>query len=264
MHAFDTIKGSDYLADQDAVDYLCRQAPRVVRELENLGAPFSRRADGTIAQRPFGGTLKDRCCYCADKTGLTILHTLFEQCQRRGVTFFNEYFLLSLEHEHGDCRGVIALNMRSSAIETFTAKNVILATGGHAKMYWNRSSNAIGNSGDGQAAALRAGIALEDMEFIQFHPTGLRKSGLLVSEAARGEGGYLLNRHGERFMAAYAPQKMELGPRDLVARSMETEINKGNAFSSEAGSYLELDLRPPGGAGDQQETAPDQGTLPEL
>lgn len=243
FHAFDTIKGSDYLADQDAVAYLCKKAPGVVRELENLGAPFSRFDDGSIAQRPFGGTVKDRCCYCADKTGLTILHTLYEQCQRRGVTFFNEYFLLSLEHDDGMCQGVIALNMRTSAIEVFTAKSVILATGGHAKMYWNRSSNAIGNTGDGQAAAFRAGITLEDMEFIQFHPTGLRKSGLLVSEAARGEGGYLHNRNGERFMAHYAPQKMELGPRDLVARSMETEILKGNGFSSEAGNYLELDLR---------------------
>jgi len=243
LHVFDTVKGSDYLADQDAVDYLCGQAPLVVRELENLGAPFSRFADGTIAQRPFGGTVKDRCCYCADKTGHTILHTLFEQCLRRGVKFFNEYFLLSLEHADGECRGIVAMNMRSSAIEAFSAKTVILATGGHAKMYWNRSSNAAGNTGDGQAAALRAGIALKDMEFIQFHPTGLRKSGLLVTEGARGEGGYLLNRHGERFMARYAPQKMELGPRDLVARSMETEIMQGNGFTSEAGSYLELDLR---------------------
>ncbi len=243
LHVFDTVKGSDYLADQDAVDYLCGQAPLVVRELENLGAPFSRFADGTIAQRPFGGTVKDRCCYCADKTGHTILHTLFEQCLRRGVKFFNEYFLLSLEHDDGQCQGIVAMNMRTSAIEAFSAKSVILATGGHAKMYWNRSSNAAGNTGDGQAAALRAGIALKDMEFIQFHPTGLRKSGLLVTEGARGEGGYLLNRHGERFMARYAPQKMELGPRDLVARSMETEILEGNAFSSDAGSYLELDLR---------------------
>jgi len=243
LHVFDTVKGSDYLADQDAVDYLCSQAPSVVRELENLGAPFSRFPDGTIAQRPFGGTVKDRCCYCADKTGHTLLHTLFEQCLRRGVTFFNEYFLLSLEHADGDCQGVITLNMATSAIETFVASVVILATGGHAKMYWNRSSNAAGNTGDGQAAALRAGIPLKDMEFIQFHPTGLRKSGLLVTEGARGEGGYLLNRHGERFMARYAPQKMELGPRDLVARSMETEIIEGNGFESDAGSYLELDLR---------------------
>lgn len=243
LHVFDTVKGSDYLADQDAVDYLCGQAPLVVRELENLGAPFSRFADGTIAQRPFGGTVKDRCCYCADKTGHTILHTLFEQCLRRGVKFFNEYFLLSLEHDDGQCQGIVAMNMRTSAIEAFSAKSVILATGGHAKMYWNRSSNAAGNTGDGQAAALRAGIALKDMEFIQFHPTGLRKSGLLVTEGARGEGGYLLNRHGERFMSRYAPQKMELGPRDLVARSMETEILEGNAFTSDAGSYLELDLR---------------------
>ena len=243
LHVFDTVKGSDYLADQDAVEYLCSQAPAVVRELENLGAPFSRLPDGTIAQRPFGGTVKDRCCYCADKTGHTILHTLFEQCLRRGVTFFNEYFLLSLEQADGACQGVIALNMRTGAIETFVAPVVILATGGHAKMYWNRSSNAAGNTGDGQAAALRAGIPLKDMEFIQFHPTGLRKSGLLVTEGARGEGGYLLNRHGERFMARYAPQKMELGPRDLVARSMETEIREGNGFESDAGSYLELDLR---------------------
>ena len=243
LHVFDTVKGSDYLADQDAVAYLCSQAPSVVRGLENLGAPFSRFPDGTIAQRPFGGTVKDRCCYCADKTGHTILHTLFEQCLRRGVTFFNEYFLLSLEHSDGDCQGVITLNMATSAIETFVAPVVILATGGHAKMYWNRSSNAAGNTGDGQAAALRAGIPLKDMEFIQFHPTGLRKSGLLVTEGARGEGGYLLNRHGERFMVRYAPQKMELGPRDLVARSMETEIIEGNGFDSDAGSYIELDLR---------------------
>ncbi len=243
LHVFDTIKGGDYLADQDAVEYLCSQAPLVVRELENLGAPFSRFPDGTIAQRPFGGTVKDRCCYCADKTGHTLLHTLFEQCLRRGVKFFNEYFLLSLEHDDGECQGVVAINMRSSAIEAFSARTVILATGGHAKMYWNRSSNAAGNTGDGQAAAFRSGISLKDMEFIQFHPTGLRKSGLLVTEAARGEGGYLLNRHGERFMARYAPQKMELGPRDLVARSMETEILEGNGFTSAAGSYLELDLR---------------------
>lgn len=243
LHIFDTIKGSDYLADQDAVAYLCNQAAPVVRELENLGAPFSRFADGSIAQRPFGGTVKDRCCYCADKTGHTILHTLYEQCLRRGVRFFNEYFLLSLEHDNGECQGLVAMNMRTSAIETFSARTVVLATGGHAKMYWNRSSNASGNTGDGQAAALRTGIPLKDMEFIQFHPTGLRKSGLLVTEAARGEGGYLLNRHGERFMARYAPLKMELGPRDLVARSMETEIIEGNGFSSEAGSYVELDLR---------------------
>lgn len=243
LHLFDTIKGSDYLADQDAAAYLCSQAPQVVRELENLGAPFSRFPDGSIAQRPFGGTVKDRCCYCADKTGLTILATLYEQCLRRGVRFFNEYFLLSLEHDDGECQGLVAMNMRNSAIETFSARTVILATGGHAKMYWNRSSNAAGNTGDGQAAALRAGIPLKDMEFIQFHPTGLRKSGLLVTEGARGEGGYLLNRHGERFMYRYAPQKMELGPRDLVARSMETEIMEGNGFTSDAGSYILLDLR---------------------
>lgn len=242
LHVFDTVKGSDYLADQDAADFLCREAPSIIRELENMGTPFSRLDDGTIAQRPFGGASKPRCCYCADKTGHTILHNLYEQCLRLGVKFYNEFFLLEIEHKDGQAQGVSAINVRTGEVVVIPARIVILATGGYAKMYWNRSSNAAGNTGDGQGAAFRAGIPLKDMEFVQFHPTGLRKSGLLVTEGARGEGGYLVNKDGDRFMSKYAPQKMELGPRDLVSRSIETEIREGRGFDSSAGSYVNLDL----------------------
>jgi succinate dehydrogenase / fumarate reductase, flavoprotein subunit len=242
MHIFDTIKGSDYLADQDAVDVLCSEAPKIIRELDNIGTPWSRMEDNTIAQRPFGGAGRPRCCYCADKTGHTILQTLYEQCLKKGVFFFNEYFALSLSVNGSRMRGLLAMNIKTGKVEAFPAKTVIFATGGYAKMYWNRSSNAAGNTGDGQAIAFRAGIPLKDMEFVQFHPTGLRKSGLLVTEGARGEGGYLINKDGERFMARYAKEKMELGPRDLVARSIETEILEGRGFDSPAGKYIHLDL----------------------
>jgi succinate dehydrogenase / fumarate reductase flavoprotein subunit len=242
MHIFDTIKGSDYLADQDAVEVLCSEAPKIIRELENIGTPWSRLDDNTIAQRPFGGAGRPRCCYCADKTGHTILQTLYEQCLKKGVIFFNEYFALNLSVNGSRSKGLLAMNMKTGAVEAFPARTVIFATGGYAKMYWNRSSNAAGNTGDGQAIAYRAGIPLKDMEFVQFHPTGLRKSGLLVTEGARGEGGYLLNKDGERFMARYAPEKMELGPRDLVSRSLETEILQGRGFDSPAGKYIHLDL----------------------
>jgi succinate dehydrogenase / fumarate reductase flavoprotein subunit len=242
MHIFDTIKGSDYLADQDAVEVLCSQAPEIIRELDNMGTPWSRLDDKTIAQRPFGGAGRPRCCYCADKTGHTILQTLYEQCLRKGVFFFNEYFALNLSVSGSKMKGLIAMNIKTGKIEAFPARTVIFATGGYAKMYWNRSSNAAGNTGDGQAIAYRAGLPLKDMEFVQFHPTGLRKSGLLVTEGARGEGGYLVNRNGERFMSRYAPEKMELGPRDLVSRSIETEINEGRGFDSPAGKFIHLDL----------------------
>ncbi len=242
MHIFDTIKGGDYLADQDAVDVLCSEAPKIIRELENMGTPWSRMADNTIAQRPFGGATLPRCCYCSDKTGHTILQTLYEQCLKKGVIFFNEYFALNLSVNGSRSRGLIAMNMKSGKVEAFPAKTVIFATGGYAKMYWNRTSNAAGNTGDGQAIAFRSGIPLKDMEFVQFHPTGLRKSGLLVTEGARGEGGYLVNKDGERFMARYAKEKMELGPRDLVSRSIETEILEGRGFNSPAGTYIHLDL----------------------
>ena len=243
MHIFDTIKGSDYLADQDAVDVLCSEAPKIIRELQNIGTPWSRMEDNTIAQRPFGGAGRPRCCYCADKTGHTILQTLYEQCLRKGVLFFNEYFALNLSVHGSRSRGLIAMNMKTGKVEAFPAKTVIFATGGYAKMYWNRSSNAAGTTGDGQAIGYRAGIPMKDMEFVQFHPTGLRKSGLLVTEGARGEGGYLINKDGERFMARYAKEKMELGPRDLVSRSIETEILEGRGFESPAGKYIHLDLR---------------------
>jgi succinate dehydrogenase / fumarate reductase flavoprotein subunit len=241
-HIFDTIKGSDYLADQDAAEVLCRDAPGIIRELENIGTPFSRLDDGTIAQRPFGGAAQPRCCYCADKTGHTILQSLYEQCLRKGVNFFNEFYILSLSHDNGKLKGIITLDIKTGAIVPFNARSVIFATGGYAKMYWNRSSNAAGCTGDGQAVAYRAGIPLKDMEFVQFHPTGLRKSGLLVTEGARGEGGYLFNKDGDRFMSKYAPNKMELGPRDLVSRSIETEIRQGRGYDSHAGQYVHLDL----------------------
>ncbi len=247
MHIFDTIKGSDYLADQDAVEILCSEAPRIIRELDNIGTPWSRMDDRTIAQRPFGGAGRPRCCYCADKTGHTILQSLYEQCLKKGVFFFNEYFVLNISAGGSKSRGLVAMNMRTGKVEAFPARTVILATGGYAKMYWNRSSNAAGNTGDGQAIAYRAGIPLKDMEFVQFHPTGLRKSGLLVTEGARGEGGYLVNSEGERFMKNYAPEKMELGPRDLVSRSIETEILEGRGFDSPAGPYMHLDLTHLGG-----------------
>ncbi len=242
LHIFDTIKGSDYLADQDAAEVLCTEAPKIIRELDNMGTPWSRLDDRTIAQRPFGGAGRPRCCYCADKTGHTILQTLYEQCLKKGVVFFNEYLALNLSVKGSRSKGLIAMDIKTGKIEAFTARTVIFATGGYAKMYWNRSSNALGNSGDGQAIAYRAGIPLKDMEFVQFHPTGLRKSGLLVTEGARGEGGYLVNSLGERFMSRYAPEKMELGPRDLVSRSIETEILQGRGFDSPAGKYVHLDL----------------------
>ncbi len=228
QHWFDTIKGSDYLADQDAAELMCREAPEVVRELEHWGAPFYRTEDGRIAQRPFGGASKPRACYAADKVGHIMLHTLYEQGLRHGVDYFNEWVTLNLIHDGQRCMGVTAYSIRTGRLHTIQAKAVILATGGHGRIYWRRTSNAYGNTGDGSAIAYRAGLPLKDMEFVQFHPTGLRRSGILVTEGARGEGGHLLNVLGERFMARYAPDKMELGPRDLVARAIETEVREGH------------------------------------
>ncbi|ESQ16247.1 MAG TPA: succinate dehydrogenase flavoprotein subunit [Chromatiaceae bacterium] len=227
QHWFDTVKGSDYLADQDAAEMMCREAPTVVREMEHWGAPFYRTDEGKIAQRPFGGASKPRACYAADKVGHIMLHTLYEQGLRHGVDYFNEWFALNLVHDGQRCIGINAFSIRTGRIYTIQAKAVILATGGHGRTYWTRTSNAYGNTGDGSAIAYRAGLPLKDMEFIQFHPTGLRRSGILVTEGARGEGGYLLNGEGERFMQRYAPDKMELGPRDLVSRAIETEVREG-------------------------------------
>jgi succinate dehydrogenase / fumarate reductase, flavoprotein subunit len=226
-HWFDTVKGSDYLADQDAAELMCREAPEVIREMEHWGCPFDRTPDGKIAQRPFGGASKIRACYAADKIGHVMLHTLYEQGLRHGVNYFNEWITLSLLHDGQRCLGVNALDIRTGKLHTIQAKAVILATGGYGRIYWTRTSNAYGNTGDGAALAYQAGLPLKDMEFVQFHPTGLRRTGILMSEGARGEGGYLLNALGERFMSSYAPEKMELGPRDLVSRAIETEVREG-------------------------------------
>ncbi len=243
-HAYDTVKGSDFLADQDAVEMMCEMAPKIIREMEHMGLPFSRLEDGRIAQRPFGGASFPRTCYAADKTGHVMLQTLYEQCLKNGVKFLNEWFLLSVVHNGERVSGVVAMDLRSGRIHGIRAKAVILATGGHARVYWNRTSNALGNTGDGTAAVLRAGLPLKDMEFIQFHPTGLRRTGILVTEGARGEGGYLINSKGERFMKRYAPEKMELAPRDMVSRAIETEILEGRGFRDEEGNeFVYLDLR---------------------
>ena len=243
LHTFDTIKGSDYLADQEAVKYMCYEAPKIIRAMEHMGVPFSRLGNGKIAQRPFGGASRDRTCYSADKMGHVMLHTLYEQCIREGVNFLNEWFMLNIVHDGKKAIGVTAINIATGDIELIKTKAIILATGGHSRIYWGYTSNALGCTGDGTAAALRAGLPLKDMEFLQFHPTGLRKSAILVTEAARGEGGHLLNNRGERFMKKYAPEKMELGPRDLVSRSIMTEIREGRGFRDEEGrEYVHLDL----------------------
>ncbi len=243
-HAFDTIKGSDFLADQDAVYFMCQQAPEVVYELDRWGVPFSRLPDGRIAQRPFGGASFPRTVFSADRTGHVLLHTLFEQAlARENIDFFNEFFLLDLLHDGQRVKGVVLYDIKNGEVITLRAKAVVLATGGFARIYWQRSTNAIGNTGDGVAVAFRNGIPLKDIEFIQFHPTGLSKTGILLSEACRGEGGYLINKLGERFMQRYAPAKMELAPRDMVSRAIEYEIREGRGFGEGTSAYVLLDLR---------------------
>ncbi len=252
-HVFDSVKGSDYLGDQDAIEMMCGEAPDAIYELEHLGVPFSRTKDGKIAQRQFGGHTKEvidesgnskripvlRACYSADRTGHVILHTLYEQCVKRNVRFYAEYFILSLIIDGGVCKGLTAFNLRDGEIHTFHAKAVMFGTGGYGRAY-RVTSNAYANSGDGVAIAFRAGIPLEDMEFVQFHPTGLYPLGILVTEGARGEGGYLVNKDGERFMKNYAPTVMELAPRDMVTRSIQTEINEGRGING--GDFVNLDL----------------------
>ncbi|MBI2954532.1 MAG: FAD-dependent oxidoreductase [Chloroflexi bacterium] len=228
-HAFDTVKGSDYLGDQDAIEILCREAPDDIVELEHMGTVFSRDANGRIAQRPFGGAGFPRTCFAADITGLVILHALYEQMLKTGIKVFEEWVVTSLVVDDNKIRGIIAIDMRSGRLEAIKAKAVVLATGGCGPVFHN-SSNALISTGDGMSLAYRAGAPLMDMEFMQFHPTTLKANGVLITEGARGEGGHLLNALGERFMARYAPQKMELASRDVVSRAEQTEIEEGRGI----------------------------------
>jgi succinate dehydrogenase / fumarate reductase flavoprotein subunit len=239
-HMFDTIKGSDYLADQDIIERFVNEALKTVYEFEHMGVPFSRTADGRINQRAFGGHSSPRACFAQDITGHVLLHTLYEQCLQHNVLFFNEFQVLSLLIKDDVSRGLVAWDIREGGLHIFHARAVLLATGGYGRA-WKVTSNAHANTGDGVALVLEAGLPLEDMEFVQFHPTGLYKHGILLSEAARGEGAYIINDKGERFMKIYAAAKMELAPRDIVSRSEQTEINEGRGIGGK--DYVYLDLR---------------------
>jgi len=245
-HMFDTVKGGDYLVDQDAAEILCREAVETVYDLEHWGLPFSRTPDGKIAQRPFGGHTREygkapvrRSCYAADRTGHMILQTCFQQCIKNDVHFYNEFHVLDLLVEEGRCAGVVAICLATGELYTFHAKAVLFATGGFGRIY-RVTSNALALTGDGLAVALARGIPLEDMEFFQFHPTGIYKLGILLSEAARGEGGILRNQTGERFMERYAPTLLDLAPRDMVSRAMYREVQEGRGI--EGKNYLHLDV----------------------
>src|SRR5579862_7550118 len=237
-HTFDTVKGSDYLGDQDAVAAMCEDAPGQIIWLEHRGCIFSRLPDGRIAQRPFGGAGSPRTCYSADVTGLVILHTLWEQLERFGVKVYEEYFCTALAIEDGIGTGVVAYNMRNGDLELITAKATIFATGGAGRMYL-KTTNGYASTGDAQGIAYKAGIPVMDMEFMQFHPTTLKENGVLMTEGARGEGAHLLNAQGERFMFKYAPSKGELASRDVVARAEWTEILEGRGVNG----CVMLDLR---------------------
>ncbi|MFZ6871199.1 succinate dehydrogenase flavoprotein subunit [Undibacterium sp. Di27W] len=248
-HMFDTVKGSDYLGDQDAIEFMCREAPKVVYELEHFGMPFDRNADGTIYQRPFGGHTANfgekpvqRACAAADRTGHALLHTLYQRNVRARTHFFVEWMAIDLIRDaDGDVLGVVALEMETGEVMMLEAKTTIFATGGAGRI-WQASTNAFINTGDGMGMAARAGLPLEDMEFWQFHPTGVAGAGVLITEGVRGEGGILVNSQGERFMERYAPTLKDLAPRDFVSRSMDQEIKEGRGCGPNK-DHVMLDLR---------------------
>lgn len=247
-HAFDTVKGSDYLGDQDAIEFMCREAVQAVYDLEHFGLPFSRTPDGRIAQRPFGGHTNNltkkpvrRSCYAADRTGHMILQTLYQQCIKNGITFYDEFQVLDLILSDGKAAGVVAVELATGELHVFHSKAVVFATGGHGRM-WEITSNAYAYTGDGVAITLRNGIPAEDMEFFQFHPTGIYKLGILITEAVRGEGGILFNGKGERFMERYAPTIKDLASRDVISRAIYLEIKEGRGIDGK--DYVYLDVRP--------------------
>jgi succinate dehydrogenase / fumarate reductase flavoprotein subunit len=246
-HMYDTIKGSDWLGDQDAIEYMCKEAPDAIIELEHYGVPFSRTEDGKIYQRPFGGMTTrygegtaQRTCAAADRTGHAMLHTLYQQSLKHDAEFYIEYFAVDLMMEDGACRGVVAIDLATGRLHRFRAHNVLLATGGYGRAYFSCTS-AHTCTGDGSAMVLRAGLPLQDMEFVQFHPTGIYGAGCLITEGVRGEGGYLTNSDGERFMERYAPNAKDLASRDVVSRSMTIEIREGRGVGKEA-DHIHLHL----------------------
>jgi succinate dehydrogenase / fumarate reductase flavoprotein subunit len=247
-HTYDTVKGSDYLGDQDEIEFMCSEAVSTVYELEHMGLPFSRTPDGRIAQRPFGGHTNNntglpvqRACYAADRTGHMILQTLYQQCIKNNVNFYDEFQVIDLIIVDGKAAGVVAAELLTGELHVFHAKSVIIATGGHGRI-WEITSNAYAYSGDGVAMTLRRGIPAEDMEFFQFHPTGIYRMGILITEGVRGEGGVLLNGKGDRFMETYAPTVKDLASRDVISRAMFLEMQDGRGIGGER--YMYLDVRP--------------------
>ena len=243
LHAWDTVKGSDFLADQDVVEFFVKQVPREVITLEHWGCPWSRAPDGKINQRPFGGHSFPRACFAADMTGLHEMHTLYGRViMQENITFYNEWFATSIVIEDKISKGLTAIELKTGEMHALHTKAIIMATGGYARIYEFTTFSHTA-TGDGMAIAYRAGVPLKDMEFVQFHPTGLVPPGVLITGGARGEGGYLINAKDERFMKRYAPEKMELAPRDIVARAETTEIEEGRGLEGPYGPYIALDLR---------------------